>query len=90
MFLAILLQHQVSYADGNNNWRLGSRFGYAPTPDQMDQNDDVKGRARLLLEEAYSASHVEPVIPEGMSILKTSLPEAFAKWKEQLNLSTIE
>jgi uncharacterized protein (DUF1800 family) len=88
MFLAILLQHQVSYADGNNNWRLGSRFGYAPTPDQMDQNDDVKGRARLLLEEAYSASHVEPEIPEGMSILKTSLPDAFAKWKEQRESKT--
>ncbi len=83
--LGMLFVTQVSAADQLSEWRLNSRFGYAPYETSENPTLDVKTRAVSRLKDAWLASQQDPSIPEPLSILRTSLPDAFERWKEQRN-----
>jgi uncharacterized protein (DUF1800 family) len=91
--LTALLPLRVALSQSSLDWRLDSRFGYAPSVaatspqgapvGQSGDLREVKNRAWARLQEALVVSRQEPNIPEPLSILKTSLPDAYAQWKEQ-------
>ena len=81
--LALLCPSTEGWADRLSDWRLESRFGYAPKEGHDGMTREVKPLALDRLQAAWAASHVDPLIPEPLSILNTSLPEAFERWRDQ-------
>jgi uncharacterized protein (DUF1800 family) len=77
---------KFSVADDSLDWRLYSRFGYAPAQINQGSNSDIKSVALNRLNEAQLASKQEPFIPEQISIVKTTLPDAFERWRDQRKL----
>lgn len=75
-----------THAEENPQWRIYSRFGYGPSQSNVNVKLNLKEQALKRLEDAYLASKQDPVIPEQLSIIKTSIPDAFDQWREQRKL----
>jgi len=77
---------RLSHADDSKEWRLYSRFGYGPAQIEKHLIPNVKSEATNRLRDALIASGQEAFIPESINIVKTSLPDAFERWREQRKL----